>query len=79
MDSKINSLIIINVYYLYQQNYLFKPTCAINAYTTNVVISNPVRGEVYSIQHYVIKFVGDLRQLGEFLRFPPPIKLTATI
>ena len=38
--------------------------------------------EVYSIQHYVRKFVSDLRQLGGFfrvLRFPPPIKLTATI
>jgi hypothetical protein len=32
--------------------------------------------------HYVIKFVSDLRQVGGFLRvlrFPPPIKLTATI
>jgi len=32
---------------------------------------------------YVIKFVGDLQQVGGFfyplLRFPPPIKLTATI
>jgi len=28
------------------------------------------------IQHYVIKFVSDLRQVGGFLRFPPPIKLT---
>jgi len=29
--------------------------------TTNVVSSNPVQlhGEVYSIQHYVTKFVGD--------------------
>jgi hypothetical protein len=39
-------------------------------------------GEVYSIQHYVVKFVSDLRQVGEFLRvlrFPPPIKLTVTI
>ena len=37
-------------------------------------------GEVYSIQHYVIKFVSGLRQVGGFLRFfPPPIKLTATI
>jgi hypothetical protein len=34
---------------------------------------------VYSIQHYVIKFVSDLRQFGVFLRFPPPIKLTTTI
>jgi hypothetical protein len=34
------------------------------------------------VQHYVIKFVSDLRQVGGFLRvlrFPPPIKLTATI
>ena len=38
--------------------------------------------EVYSIQHYVIKFVNDLRQVGGFprvLRFPPPIKPTTTI
>ena len=39
-------------------------------------------GEVYSILHYVIKFVSDLRQVGGFLRvlrFPPSIKLTTTI
>ena len=33
--------------------------------------------EVYSIQHYMIKFVSDVRQIGGFLRvlrFPPPIK-----
>ena len=44
--------------------------------------SNPANGKVYSIQHYVIKFVSDLRQFCGFLRvlwFPPPIKLTATI
>ena len=49
---------------------------------TNVVGSNPVHGDVYSIQHYVIKFVSNLRQVDGFLRvlwFPPPIKLTATI
>jgi hypothetical protein len=40
------------------------------------VSSNPIHGEVYSIQHYVIKFVSDLRQVGGFQRFPPPIKLT---
>ena len=37
---------------------------------------------VYSIQHYVIKFVTDLRQVCGFLRelrFPPLIKLTAMI
>jgi hypothetical protein len=35
-----------------------------------------------SVQHYVIKFVSDLRQVGSFLRvhrFLPPIKLTATL
>jgi hypothetical protein len=50
--------------------------------TTKVVSSNPVRGEVYSMQHYVIKFVSNLPQVGGFLwvlRFPPPRKLTATI
>jgi hypothetical protein len=33
-------------------------------------------------QHYVIQIVSDLRKVGGFLRvlrFPPPIKLTATI
>ena len=29
--------------------------------TTKVVSLNPVHGEVYSIQHYVIQFVSDLR------------------
>jgi len=29
--------------------------------STKVVSSNPVHGEVYSIQHYVIQFVSDLR------------------
>jgi hypothetical protein len=50
--------------------------------TTIVVSSNPAHGGMYSIQHYVIKFVSDLRQVGgflRFLRFPPPMKLTATI
>ena len=47
---------------------------------TKVVSSNPVHGELYSIQHYVIKFVSDLRQVDGFLQvlqFPPLIKLTA--
>jgi len=47
--------------------------------TTKDVSSNLIDGEVYSIQHYMIKFVSHLRQVGGFLRFPPPIKLTATI
>ena len=50
--------------------------------TTKVVSSNPVHGEVHWIQHYLIKFVSDSRQVGGFLkvlRFPPLIKLTTTI
>jgi hypothetical protein len=50
--------------------------------TTQALSSSPVHEEVYSIQHYVIKFVGDLRQVGSFLwvlQLSPPIKLTATI
>ena len=49
--------------------------------TTKIVSSNPVHDEMYSIQHYVIQFVSDLRQVGCFLgvpRFHPPIKLTIT-
>ena len=45
--------------------------------TTSIGSSNPDESEVYSIQHYVIKFVSDLRQVCGFLRvllFPPPIK-----
>jgi hypothetical protein len=50
--------------------------------TTKVVSSNLVHGKVYSIQHYVIKFVSDLREVGGFLRilsFLHQIKLTTTI
>jgi hypothetical protein len=35
--------------------------------TTKVVSSNPVHGELYSIQHYVIKYVSDLWQVNGFL------------
>ena len=56
--------------------YIYIPS---TLYATNIVGSNPAHGEMYSIQYYVIKFVSDLRQVGGFLRFPPPIKLTSTI
>ena len=49
---------------------------------TKVVSLYPAHGEVYLMQHYVIKFVSDLRHVDGFLWvlwFPPPIKLTATI
>jgi hypothetical protein len=35
--------------------------------TTNVVSSNLAHGEVYPIQHYVIKFVCEVRQVVGFL------------
>jgi hypothetical protein len=41
--------------------------------STKVVSWNPVHGEVYSIQHYALTFVSDLRQVGDFhcvLQFP---------
>ena len=47
--------------------------------TTNVVSLNPAHGKVYSMQHYVLKFVSDLRQVCGFLWvlwFLLPIKLT---
>jgi hypothetical protein len=50
--------------------------------TTEVVSSNPVHDEVYTIQHYMIKFVSHLRQVCGFLQelwFRPAIKLTAMI
>jgi hypothetical protein len=34
--------------------------------TTKAMSSNPAHGEVCSMQHYVIKFVSDLRQVGGF-------------
>jgi len=43
--------------------------------TTNFVSSNRDHGEVYSIQHYVIKFVSDLRQISGF---HPVISVYAT-
>ena len=71
------SLIVVIVWYLDLQLHVQSVPI-----TTKVISSNPVHGEVYSIEHYVIKFVSDLRQVGGFirvLRFPPSIKLTAMI
>ena len=60
----------------------FTTTCTISAYHHKYCGFESRSWEVYLIQHYVIKFVSDLRQVGGFLRellFPLPIKLTATI
>jgi hypothetical protein len=35
--------------------------------TIKVVSSNLIHGDMYSMQHYVIKFVSDLRQVSGFL------------
>jgi hypothetical protein len=68
---------VVIVWYLYLQ----LPVQSVPI-TIKVVSSNPAHGKVCSIQHYVLKFVSDLRQVGGFLRvlrLPPPIKLTAMI
>ena len=46
--------------------------------TTNIVSLTPVHGEVYSIQHYVIKFVSDLRQVDGFLLGTPVTSINKT-
>jgi hypothetical protein len=33
-----------------------------------IVSSDPAHDEVYAIQHYVIKILSDMRQVGGFLR-----------
>jgi len=43
--------------------------------TTKDVSLNPVHGEEYSIQHYVIKFASNLRQVGGF---PPVTQVSST-
>jgi len=59
----------------------FTSTYAISAYHHRCCEFESRSGR--GVQHYVIKFVSDLRQQGggflRVLRFPPPIKLTATI
>jgi hypothetical protein len=54
----------------------FTTTYAISAYHHWSSEFEYRSGEVYSIQHYVIHFVSDLRQVDGFLqepRFPPSI------
>ena len=53
----------------------FTTTREISAY--HHYSSNPVHGEVYSIQHYAIKFVSDFRQVGGFLRVHVDLLLLA--
>ena len=58
----------------------FTITYAISAYNHRCCEFESRSGR--GVQHYVIKFVSDLLQVSGFLwvlRFPPSIKLTATI
>jgi len=55
----------------------FATTCTISAYHHEHCEFESHSCEVYSMQHYAIKFVSYLRQVGGFLRilpFPPPVK-----
>ena len=45
----------------------FITTNAISAYNHYRYVFEYRSGRVYSIQHYVIKFVSDMRQVGGFL------------
>ena len=68
----------LQLYGSFIYNYLFNQWLS----PPKLRVLNPVHDDVYSIQHYVIKFVSVMRQVGGFLRvlqFPLPIKLTTTI
>jgi hypothetical protein len=88
------SLQVEQIYYCVVANPRHKPYIHVNktkkvlnnAILQNIVYINIipsvafwVHGELYSIQHLVIKFVSHFRRVGGFLRFPPARKLTATI
>ena len=78
----LSMLIQIWIYLLYLSTHSTQLPMQSVPIITDVVSSNPAHGEVYSMQHYVIKFVSDLRQVGCFLQvllFPPPIKLAAPL
>ena len=56
------------------QNYKFRDVTISRKYCKE--------NKVINVQHYVTKFVSDLRQVVGFLwtlKFPPPIKMTSTI
>jgi hypothetical protein len=43
--------------------------CLYFFYITTVIVNlNPIHGEVFLIQHYMIKFISDLWQVGGFLQ-----------
>jgi hypothetical protein len=74
----ISSIFIVATFAVIFSRYLYNGCILQSVPITNKdVSSNPTHGEVHSIQHCVIKFVSDFRQVCGFLWvlwFPPPIK-----
>ena len=75
---------LLTVLPLIQKYYLdgTQPYLSLSNFQSTIL--SPLTFESHSgeIQHYVIKFVNDLWQVGGFLRvlrFPPPIETTTTI
>jgi serine/threonine protein kinase len=64
----------VNVIQLYGVCTQTEPFCTIHELMTHGSLLYYLKGKALHI-----KFVSDLRQVGGFLRFPLPIKLTATI
>jgi hypothetical protein len=82
----------LNHYWIFNYNYIYcrefgKFLSYLPLFTTMCCflctsVTTSLSGELYSIQHYVIMFVSDLRHVSDFLRilqFPPPVKLTTMI
>ena len=77
------------IFFYHMTSYCCGCDCMVIGFTTTYAISTYhhwcCEFEYWSgrgVQHYVIKFVSDLQQVGGFLwvlRFPPSIKLTGTI
>ena len=59
----------------YLLTYLQRPVQSVPI-TTKVMSFNPIHGEVYLIQHYVIKFVSKLRQVDVFFLSDTPVSPT---
>jgi len=79
---KSHTILLRSVICIYICRLLGGVVVVVQSVPITTVNSNSAHAEVYSTQHYVIKFVSDLRKVGGFLQvlqFPPPTKLTAMI
>jgi hypothetical protein len=89
LEQLVTLPIIIRVVHAYIPLLCFTCVCVYNSTMSYICICRlmhqqkshrlreQVSGVMYSIQQYVINFVGDLRQIGGFLwvyRFPPPLR-----